>query len=80
MFKRAVRQVALKHGIHATFMAKPYQGQPGSSMHIHQNLVNTKTEKIFLAIRKEIIQKSFFDTSEDFKLTFQMQCFYLLHM
>ena len=45
MFKRAVRQVALKHGIHATFMAKPYQGQPGSSMHIHQNLVSTKTNK-----------------------------------
>ena len=42
MFKRAVRQVALKHGIHATFMAKPYQGQPGSSMHIHQNLVSIK--------------------------------------
>ena len=45
MFKRAVRQVALKHGIHATFMAKPYQGQPGSSMHIHQNLVSLKTDK-----------------------------------
>ena len=45
MFKRAVRQVALKHGIHATFMAKPYQGQPGSSMHIHQNLVCTKKDK-----------------------------------
>ena len=45
MFKRAVRQVALKHGIHATFMSKPYQGQPGSSMHIHQNLVSTKTNK-----------------------------------
>ena len=45
MFKRAVRQVALKHGIHATFMAKPYQGQPGSSMHIHQNLVSLKTNK-----------------------------------
>ena len=43
MFKRAVRQVALKHEIHATFMAKPYQGQPGSSMHIHQNLVSFKT-------------------------------------
>ena len=43
MFKRAVRQVALKHNIHATFMAKPYQGQPGSSMHIHQNLVSAKT-------------------------------------
>ena len=35
MFKRAVRQVALKHGVHATFMAKPYSSQPGSSMHIH---------------------------------------------
>ena len=44
MFKRAVRQVALKHGIHATFMAKPYQGQPGSSMHIHQNLFSEKDE------------------------------------
>ena len=42
MFKRAVRQVALQHGIHATFMAKPYQGQPGSSMHIHQNLFAKK--------------------------------------
>ena len=45
MFKRAVRQVALKHGIHATFMAKPHQGQPGSSMHIHQNLVSVKKNK-----------------------------------
>ena len=43
MFKRAVRQVALKHGIHATFMAKPYQGQPGSSMHIHQNIISSKS-------------------------------------
>ena len=42
IFKRAVRQVALKHNIHATFMAKPHQGQPGSSMHIHQNLVSIK--------------------------------------
>ena len=45
MFKRAVRQVALKHGVHATFMAKPYSGQPGSSMHIHQNLISKKTRR-----------------------------------
>ena len=45
MFKRAVRQVALKHGVHATFMAKPYSSQPGSSMHIHQNLISTKTNE-----------------------------------
>ena len=45
MFKRAVRQVALKHGIHATFMSKPYQGHPGSSMHIHQNIISKETNK-----------------------------------
>ena len=60
MFKRAVRQVALKHGIHATFMAKPYQGQPGSSMHIHQNLVNLKTEDNLFSDREGTNTKEFF--------------------
>ena len=35
VFKRIVRQVALKHGVYATFMAKPMQQQPGSAMHLH---------------------------------------------
>lgn len=35
MFKRIVRQVALQHGIYATFMAKPMESQPGSAMHLH---------------------------------------------
>lgn len=35
MFKRIVREVALRHGVHATFMAKPMQKEPGSSMHWH---------------------------------------------
>ncbi|MGR6431986.1 glutamine synthetase family protein [Rhizobium sp. PAMB 3182] len=39
MFKRTIREAALKHGIYATFMAKPMQGQPGSAMHIHQSVV-----------------------------------------
>ena len=38
MFKRTVREAALRHGICATFMAKPLQGEPGSSMHVHQSL------------------------------------------
>ncbi|TIQ14256.1 MAG: glutamine synthetase, partial [Mesorhizobium sp.] len=37
MFKRTIREAALKHDIYATFMAKPIQGQPGSAMHIHQS-------------------------------------------
>ncbi|WP_295531618.1 glutamine synthetase family protein [Novosphingobium sp. Chol11] len=35
IFKRIVRQVALKHGVYATFMAKPMESQPGSAMHLH---------------------------------------------
>lgn len=45
LFKRLVRQAALKHDIYATFMAKPHQHQPGSSMHIHQSLVDMQSGK-----------------------------------
>lgn len=43
VFKRTVREAALKHKIGATFMAKPITGEPGSSMHIHQSLLDVKT-------------------------------------
>lgn len=43
LFKRTVRQTAIKHRCHATFMAKPMQNQPGSSMHIHVSVVNAKS-------------------------------------
>jgi len=50
MFKRTIREAALKHEIYATFMAKPIQGQPGSAMHIHQSIINKKTgQNIFSA-------------------------------
>jgi glutamine synthetase len=40
LFKRAVRETALRHGIFATFMAKPMEAEPGSAMHIHQSVVD----------------------------------------
>ncbi len=43
LFKRAVRETALRHGIFATFMAKPMELEPGSAMHIHQSLVDAAT-------------------------------------
>lgn len=42
VFKRIVRQVALKHGVYATFMAKPMENQPGSAMHLHQSVIDRK--------------------------------------
>jgi len=43
VFKRLVRQVALKHKVYATFMAKPMANQPGSAMHLHISAVDTRT-------------------------------------
>ncbi|MEO5796721.1 MAG: glutamine synthetase family protein [Rhodoferax sp.] len=40
LFKRTVRETALRHGVFATFMAKPMEQEPGSAMHIHQSLVS----------------------------------------
>lgn len=43
LFKRTVREAALRHDMYATFMAKPIAGEPGSAMHIHQSLVDQET-------------------------------------
>jgi glutamine synthetase len=51
LFKRTVRQAALKHDMYATFMAKPHQDEPGSSMHIHQSVMDMKTGKNIFADR-----------------------------
>jgi glutamine synthetase len=45
LFKRVVRQVALEHGVYATFLAKPMSDQPGSAMHIHQSVIEIATGK-----------------------------------
>ncbi|MFN4103237.1 MAG: glutamine synthetase family protein, partial [Tepidimonas sp.] len=43
LFKRTVREAALRHDMYATFMAKPIAGEPGSAMHIHQSIVDKAT-------------------------------------
>lgn len=43
LFKRTAREVAMRHGVYATFMAQPMQNQPGSAMHIHQSVVSIET-------------------------------------
>ena len=48
LFKRTIREAALRCGCYATFMAKPMANQPGSAMHIHQSVVSAETgENIF---------------------------------
>ncbi len=45
LFKRTLRETALRHDMYATFMAKPMQGEPGSAMHIHQSIVDRETQR-----------------------------------
>jgi glutamine synthetase len=52
LFKRTAREAALRHKMYATFMAKPHAKEPGSAMHIHQSIVDTKTAQEHLQQRR----------------------------
>jgi len=43
LFKHLLKEIALKHGLTVVCMAKPLAHTPGSSMHIHQSVVETAT-------------------------------------
>ena len=49
LFKHLLREVALQHGLLAVCMAKPLAHNAGSSMHIHQSVVDTQGRNIFTA-------------------------------
>jgi len=58
LFKRTLRQAALKHKLYATFMAKPMENQPGSSLHLHQSLYNKKNNKNIFYNKKNMISNT----------------------
>jgi glutamine synthetase len=37
-FRHVIKEVAIAHGVHATFMPKPFGHRPGSGMHTHLSL------------------------------------------
>ncbi len=62
-FKFVVRNAALAHGLHATFMPKPIFGQNGSGMHTHQSLFKNG-------------ENAFFDRESEYQLSDVMR-FYI---
>ena len=49
MLKRLIKAVAEKHGLAATFMAKPYAQWSGSGMHVHVSLNDEAEQNLFAA-------------------------------
>lgn len=58
LFKSAVREIAYKHGIMATFMAKISENLPGCSGHVHQSLWDKKKEKNLFHDEKDKLKMS----------------------
>jgi glutamine synthetase len=47
LFKRTVREVAIEHEMHATFLAKPMAKEAGSALHIHQSVTDPNGNNVF---------------------------------
>ncbi|MGI9270566.1 MAG: glutamine synthetase family protein [Woeseiaceae bacterium] len=46
LFKRTVREVAIQHEMHATFLAKPMAEEAGSALHVHQSIVDKEGDNV----------------------------------
>lgn len=46
-YKLVVKEIALKHGVYASFMPKPLANEPGSGMHVHQSLFDFEGNNTF---------------------------------
>ena len=47
LFKQIAKGVARKHGLAASFMAKPYADRPGNGMHVHLSVIDQQEQNIF---------------------------------
>jgi glutamine synthetase len=47
LFKRTIREAAIEHEMHATFLAKPMADDAGSALHIHQSVVDAEGNNVF---------------------------------
>jgi glutamine synthetase len=61
-YRLVVKQIALSHGVYATFMPKPVFGINGSGMHVHQSLFKGD-------------RNAFFDAKDSYHLSKEAKCY-----
>ena len=61
-YRLVVKQIALSHGVYATFMPKPVFGINGSGMHVHQSLFKNG-------------HNAFFDANDPYNLSKTAKCY-----
>ena len=61
-YRLVVKQIALNHGVYATFMPKPVFGINGNGMHVHQSLFKGD-------------QNAFFDKNDKYHLSKTARCY-----
>ena len=61
-YRLVVKQIALEHGVYATFMPKPIFGVNGSGMHVHQSLFKGS-------------RNAFFDKDDGYYLSKTARCY-----
>lgn len=61
-YRLVVKEIALKHGVYATFMPKPLFGENGSGMHVHQSLFTDE-------------KNAFFDAKDPLHLSKDARCY-----
>lgn len=54
MLKRLVRGLALRHGMRANFMAKPFARHVGSGMHLHASLADQSGRNLFADVQNDL--------------------------
>jgi glutamine synthetase len=61
-YRLVIKEIALKHGVYATFMPKPIYGINGSGMHVHQSLFRGE-------------KNAFFDVKDEYHLSKEAKCY-----
>jgi len=53
LFNYVTQKVAAEHGLHATFMPKPFDGQNRNAFHIHLSMMDMKGKNLFYRAKAE---------------------------